>query len=224
MRPRSTPTLVTSARTTPAQITAAPSAGVAPMTARPPTAPPTTSGPIQVLESDSSPPVSKAAITATATTAPSRAPIAAAATRTATRVRNVRVVVTGEPPGSGARGAPDPTVSPAAGPCKPGSDRLEQQHINPYTVPGLLPGLLGLMMILLGTILALRSWRRGALSLPITAPIGATSAQPSTPKGAERTARTSASSRPSRSSRVSGLQPGGPAAGSAVEARTTATE
>jgi hypothetical protein len=44
-------------------------------------------------------------------------------------------------------------------------DRLEQQHINPYTVPGLLPGVLGLMMILLGGVLALRSLRRGALRL-----------------------------------------------------------
>jgi hypothetical protein len=41
-------------------------------------------------------------------------------------------------------------------------DRLEQQHINPYTVPGLLPGLLGIGMLLLGGLLALRSWRRGA--------------------------------------------------------------
>jgi len=40
-------------------------------------------------------------------------------------------------------------------------DRLEAQHINPYTVPGLLPGLLGIVMILLGALLALRSWRRG---------------------------------------------------------------
>jgi hypothetical protein len=48
-------------------------------------------------------------------------------------------------------------------------DRLEQQHINPYTVPGLLPGLLGIMMILLGGVLALRSWRRGALSRPAEA-------------------------------------------------------
>lgn len=40
-------------------------------------------------------------------------------------------------------------------------DRLEQQHINPYTAPGLLPGLLGLMMVLLGATLALRSWQRG---------------------------------------------------------------
>src|SRR5205823_13811309 len=43
-------------------------------------------------------------------------------------------------------------------------DRLESQNINPYTVPGLLPGLLGGVMILLGTLLALRSWRRGALA------------------------------------------------------------
>ena len=42
-------------------------------------------------------------------------------------------------------------------------DRLESQGINPYTIPGLLPGLLGAAMILLGGVLALRSWRRGAL-------------------------------------------------------------
>src|SRR3954470_11962940 len=41
-------------------------------------------------------------------------------------------------------------------------DRLEQQNINPVTVPGLLPGLLGLAMILLGAVLGLRSWQRGA--------------------------------------------------------------
>lgn len=41
-------------------------------------------------------------------------------------------------------------------------DRLESQNINPYTVPGLLPGLLGIAMMLLGGLLALRSWRRGA--------------------------------------------------------------
>jgi hypothetical protein len=45
-------------------------------------------------------------------------------------------------------------------------DRLESQNINPYTVPGLLPGLLGIAMMLLGTLLALRSWRRGALARP----------------------------------------------------------
>src|SRR3954470_17743253 len=45
-------------------------------------------------------------------------------------------------------------------------DRLEQQNINPYTVPGLLPGLLGIAMILLGGVLAVRSWERGALTVP----------------------------------------------------------
>lgn len=48
-------------------------------------------------------------------------------------------------------------------------DRLEKQNINPYTIPGLLPALLGSMMILLGGILALRSWRRGALRVPVPA-------------------------------------------------------
>jgi len=42
-------------------------------------------------------------------------------------------------------------------------DRLESQGVNPVTVPGLLPGLLGIAMIGLGSVLALRSWRRGAL-------------------------------------------------------------
>src|SRR6478735_4621643 len=43
-------------------------------------------------------------------------------------------------------------------------DRLENQNINPYTVPGLLPALLGIGMLLLGVTLALRSWRRGAFT------------------------------------------------------------
>ncbi|MBI2768449.1 MAG: tripartite tricarboxylate transporter TctB family protein [Burkholderiales bacterium] len=43
-------------------------------------------------------------------------------------------------------------------------DRLQNQNINPYTVPGLLPGLLGGAMILLACVLGLRSWRRGALT------------------------------------------------------------
>ena len=59
-------------------------------------------------------------------------------------------------------------------------DRLERQDVNPYTVPGLLAGLLGLAMILLGGILALRSWRRGALHLP---------AEPATPDHRERLRR-----------------------------------
>jgi hypothetical protein len=43
-------------------------------------------------------------------------------------------------------------------------DRLESQHINPYTIPGLLPGLLGIAMMLLGSVLAVRSWERGAFT------------------------------------------------------------
>jgi len=48
-------------------------------------------------------------------------------------------------------------------------DRLEQQNINPVTVPGLLPGLLGIAMILLGGVLGVRSLRRGALAQPLPA-------------------------------------------------------
>ena len=40
-------------------------------------------------------------------------------------------------------------------------DRLEGQHINPHTIPGLLPACLGIAMILLGLLLLVRSWRRG---------------------------------------------------------------
>ena len=42
-------------------------------------------------------------------------------------------------------------------------DRLEDQDVNPYTVPGLLPGLLGLAMVFFGTLLLARGWRQGAL-------------------------------------------------------------
>jgi hypothetical protein len=40
-------------------------------------------------------------------------------------------------------------------------DRLKNQDINPYTIPGLLPGLLGIAMIILGALLAARSWHTG---------------------------------------------------------------
>jgi hypothetical protein len=43
-------------------------------------------------------------------------------------------------------------------------DRLERQDINPYTIPGLLPGLLGILLILLGGLLCARSWSRGGLT------------------------------------------------------------
>ncbi len=49
-------------------------------------------------------------------------------------------------------------------------DRLEAQNINPVTVPGLLPGLLGVAMVLLGAVLLLRSMGRGALVQAVPAP------------------------------------------------------
>jgi hypothetical protein len=42
-------------------------------------------------------------------------------------------------------------------------DRLQDRHINPLTIPGLVPGLLGAGMVIVGAILGLRSWARGAL-------------------------------------------------------------
>ena len=43
-------------------------------------------------------------------------------------------------------------------------DRLADQDVPPYGAPGLLPGLLGIALLLLGGLLALRSLRRGGLS------------------------------------------------------------
>jgi len=39
-------------------------------------------------------------------------------------------------------------------------ERLEKQDINPYTVPGLLPGFLGGAMVFFGLLMLYRSWRR----------------------------------------------------------------
>lgn len=39
-------------------------------------------------------------------------------------------------------------------------DRLENQGANPVTVPGLLPGLLGIALVFFGALLMLRSWGR----------------------------------------------------------------
>jgi hypothetical protein len=39
-------------------------------------------------------------------------------------------------------------------------DRLEAQNINPYTIPGLLPGLLGIVMTVLGFLVFIRKWTR----------------------------------------------------------------
>lgn len=45
-------------------------------------------------------------------------------------------------------------------------DRLEHLHINPYEIPGLVPGMLGTAVFLLGVVLALRALRAGALTQP----------------------------------------------------------
>lgn len=41
-------------------------------------------------------------------------------------------------------------------------DRLEKQDINPYTIPGLLPGFLGVALVFFGGLMLYRSWRRVA--------------------------------------------------------------
>ena len=51
-------------------------------------------------------------------------------------------------------------------------DRLQAQHINPYTVPGLVPGMLGLAMLVLGFLLATRGWRAGGRLAAATQPAG----------------------------------------------------
>jgi hypothetical protein len=43
-------------------------------------------------------------------------------------------------------------------------DRLQNQDINPYTIPGLLPGLLGVAIMFFGALMLLRSWRAGGLA------------------------------------------------------------
>jgi hypothetical protein len=47
-------------------------------------------------------------------------------------------------------------------------DRLEAQDINPYTVPGLVPGLLGLGMMFFAALMLARGWRHGGLhAIPV---------------------------------------------------------
>jgi hypothetical protein len=52
-------------------------------------------------------------------------------------------------------------------------DRLEYMHINPYTAPGLVPGILGAFLVLFGVIMAIRAIRAGALT-----PAGAVGGEP----------------------------------------------
>ena len=53
---------------------------------------------------------------------------------------------------------------PRAGRLADEMDRLADQDVPPYTAPGLLPGLLGLALLLFGALLAARSLLRGAAS------------------------------------------------------------
>lgn len=41
-------------------------------------------------------------------------------------------------------------------------DRLETQHINPYTAPGLVPGILGVLIVLFGALILVRALQEGA--------------------------------------------------------------
>jgi hypothetical protein len=43
-------------------------------------------------------------------------------------------------------------------------DRLESLHINPWSAPGLLPGVLGALMIVFGAVLAVRSFFQKGIS------------------------------------------------------------
>lgn len=53
-------------------------------------------------------------------------------------------------------------------------DRLESQHINPWSAPGLLPGLLGILMTLFGAALLLRRSAPAADEPARAAPAGRT--------------------------------------------------
>jgi hypothetical protein len=44
-----------------------------------------------------------------------------------------------------------------------GMPRLEERNINPWTAPGIVPGMLGIIIAVLGAVLALRSLPAGAL-------------------------------------------------------------
>ncbi len=52
-------------------------------------------------------------------------------------------------------------------------DRLEDQDVPPFGAPGLLPGLLGLALLVMGGLFAARSLRRGALTVPVRPTVAA---------------------------------------------------
>jgi len=50
-------------------------------------------------------------------------------------------------------------------------DRLERLGVSFYTAPGLVPGILGVLMVLCGAVLAIRALREGALGSPQRPPL-----------------------------------------------------
>ncbi len=50
-------------------------------------------------------------------------------------------------------------------------DRLERMGVSFFTAPGLVPGVLGVLMTACGVVLAVRSWRRGALGAAQLPPV-----------------------------------------------------
>lgn len=57
-------------------------------------------------------------------------------------------------------------------------DRLERLSINPYEAPGLVPGLLGTVLVVLGLALALRALRRGGLAPTLSSAVAGEGALP----------------------------------------------
>jgi putative tricarboxylic transport membrane protein len=51
-----------------------------------------------------------------------------------------------------------------------GMPRLEERNINPWTAPGIVPGMLGIIVAVLGAVLALRSLAAGALHAQSSVP------------------------------------------------------
>jgi hypothetical protein len=56
-------------------------------------------------------------------------------------------------------------------------DRLENQDVPPYAIPGLLPFFLGLAIIFFAALMLARAWRHGALASDARRPAGMSSAE-----------------------------------------------
>ena len=56
-------------------------------------------------------------------------------------------------------------------------DRLENQDVPPYAVPGLLPFFLGLAIVFFAALMLARAWRNGALASNVERPAGMSPAE-----------------------------------------------